>query len=146
MRKLATILVSLVLTLSLLPVALSVDTGTGVGIDMETEQFAPMVWMCDSRIVLDDSVETGTEEGPGWCEHKFGQQCLVERQQNYAFEGEQIAWNVLVMDKNGAEKAFAYGKKLGLRETTLRSWFSQFRKVAASRKANGKAHAKALAA
>jgi len=52
----------------------------------------------------------------------------------------------VAFDKNGAEKAFAYGKKLGLRETTLRSWFSQFRKVAASRKANGKAHAKALAA
>jgi hypothetical protein len=96
MRKLASVLVSLVLTLSLLPAVLSTDVGGGVGIKVETEKFAPMVWMCDHRQVVDDNVEPGRVSDGG--------QILVERVENYAFEGEQIAWDVLVMDKNGIEK------------------------------------------
>ncbi|MFH0978916.1 MAG: hypothetical protein V1837_06480 [Candidatus Woesearchaeota archaeon] len=96
MNKLATIFVSLVLTLSLLPAVLSADVGSGIGITMETEKFAPLVWMCDSRIVLDDNVEPGQISDGG--------EELIERIENYAFEGEQIQWRVLVMDKNGIEK------------------------------------------
>lgn len=33
-----------------------------------------------------------------------------------------------MFDKQGAEAAFKFGRKLKLRETTLRSWFAQFRK------------------
>ena len=112
MRKLATVFVSLVLTLSLLPAVLSTDIGSGVGIDMETEKFAPLVWMCDHRIVYDDLVEPGRIDCGDHCGcesfsgDKFGgDKCkLVERIENYAFEGEQIEWLTLVMDKNGVEK------------------------------------------
>lgn len=47
-----------------------------------------------------------------------------------------------MFDAKGPEKAFAYGVRLKLRETTLRSWFSQFRKCAAPVK---KARAKNVA-
>src|SRR3990167_3638286 len=52
--------------------------------------------MCDHRVVYDDATEPGrqTEDGTE----------LLERLNNYAFEGEQIGWKVLVMDKNGVEK------------------------------------------
>ncbi|MFH0977665.1 MAG: hypothetical protein V1837_00040 [Candidatus Woesearchaeota archaeon] len=80
----------------LLPGVLGVSFGAGIGINMSTEKFAPMVWMCDSRIVLDDNVEPG-RISPNGTE-------LIERIENYAFEGEQIHWSVLVLDKNGIEK------------------------------------------
>jgi hypothetical protein len=52
--------------------------------------------MCDSRVVYDDNTEPGRVSDGG--------QVLVERINNYAFEGEQIQWRVLVFDKNGIEK------------------------------------------
>ncbi len=58
-----------------------------------TEEFAPLIWMCDSRTLADDSVEPGRNGAS-----------LAERVNNYAFEGEQIAWKILIMDKNGIEK------------------------------------------
>jgi len=84
------------LVLSVVPGVLAVETGIGIGIDIETEDFAPRVWMCDHRVVYDDATEPGrqTEDGTE----------LLERLNNYAFEGEQIKWKVLVMDKNGVEK------------------------------------------
>jgi hypothetical protein len=164
MRKLATVLMSLVLALGLLPAVLSVDTGTGIGIDMETEQFVPRIWMCDHRAVIDDDIEPGRVQGcpvfsekielcecvwktcftecqqgsfsmdfecsgtpceidlnfqvqqpldcytacleqtTKWsCVTKKGYE-LVERHNNYAFEGEKIEWLVLVMDKNNIEQ------------------------------------------
>lgn len=68
------------------------DTGVGIGVDITTERFAPLVWMCDSRAVYDDATEPGRVSLDG--------ETLVERLYNYAFEGEQIRWTVLVMDKN----------------------------------------------
>ncbi|MFH0978743.1 MAG: hypothetical protein V1837_05580 [Candidatus Woesearchaeota archaeon] len=91
------VLISIILLfVGLIPSVISVDVGTGTGISMETEKFPPMVWMCDHRIVLDDNVEPGRISGGGTE--------LIERIENYAFEGEQIQWDVLVMDKNGIEK------------------------------------------
>jgi cysteine-rich repeat protein len=60
------------------------------------EDFVPIVWQCDHRIVYDDAVEPGRVSEAG--------QELVERMNDYAFEGEQIKWKVLVMDKNGIDK------------------------------------------
>ena len=60
------------------------------------EDFPPQVWQCDHRIVYDDGTEPGRISLDGTP--------LVERINNYAFEGEQITWKVLVMDKNGVEK------------------------------------------
>ena len=60
------------------------------------EDFEPLVWQCNHRFVYDDGTEPGRIS-------KDGQE-LVERMNDYAFEGEQIQWEVLVMDKNGIDK------------------------------------------
>src|SRR3989344_2206809 len=65
--------------------------GSGVGINIDTEDFLPLIWMDpDSRVVYHNPADGGNE--------------LIERINNYAFEGEQIVWRVLVLDKNGIEK------------------------------------------
>ncbi len=95
MRTLYTTLVMSLLVLSvvsLIPGVLAVEVGTGITPDITVEKFAPRVWMCDHRVVLDDATEP-------WRTSNDGQE-LVERFSNYAFEGEQISWKVLVMDKN----------------------------------------------
>jgi hypothetical protein len=89
-------LLSLLVAVMMLPVAFAVSIGSGIGVDIQTEDFAPRVWMCDSRIVYDDATEPGRISEDG--------QKLVERINNYAFEGEQLQWKVLVLDKNGIEK------------------------------------------
>jgi hypothetical protein len=87
---------ALILLTMIIPTTIADDAVKQVGIVMDTEQFEPLIWICDHRIVLDDSVEPG-KTSPGGSE-------LIERVENYAFEGEQISWQVLVMDKNGIEK------------------------------------------
>jgi len=132
MKKLLSILTMALLVLSVAPAVLAVSVGTGITPDIETEDFAPLVWMCDSRAVLDDETEPGRACAPDICpeqcqcasgepqcpccdlpECEWGQDVssyelegiyLWERINNYAFEGEQIVWDVLVMDKNGFEK------------------------------------------
>jgi len=96
MKNLLTLLVLSLMVIGVLPGVIADDTGVGIDIDIETEDFEPRVWMCDNRIVLDDPVEWGrvSQDGQG----------MMERDHNYAFEGEQIGWKVLVMDKNGIEK------------------------------------------
>ena len=92
MKILYSILVMALLVTAILPAVLATSVGTGIGIDITTEDFAPRVWMCDNRLVMDDAVQWGRISPDGTL--------LVERLENYAFEGEQIAWTVLVMDKN----------------------------------------------
>jgi hypothetical protein len=96
MRALLTMLVLSLLVVSVLPGVHSVEIGTDITPDIETEDFEPKVWMCGDRVVLDDATEPGRISNDG--------EILFERINNYAFEGEQIAWEVLVMDKNGFEK------------------------------------------
>jgi hypothetical protein len=72
-----------------------VKNGIGVSVCMATEDFVPRIWLCHSRLLLDDNINAG----PGGTGSR-----IVERVNNYAFEGEQIVWNVLVLDKNGIEK------------------------------------------
>ncbi|GBE20054.1 MAG TPA: hypothetical protein ENG87_04075 [Candidatus Pacearchaeota archaeon] len=93
MKKLITLSV---MALLVLPMVMAVSTGTGVGVDIETEDFAPLVWMCGARHVFDDATGPGRITGDG--------EVMWERSNNYAFEGEQIMWKILVMDKNGKEK------------------------------------------
>ncbi len=64
--------------------------------EVVVEDFEPLVWQCNSRVVYDDATEPGRVSMDGTP--------LVERINNYAFEGEQIKWRVLVMDKNGIDK------------------------------------------
>lgn len=92
MKKLYSTLIMASLMLAVLPMVLAVSVGTGVNPNIGVEDFPPLVWMCDHRIVYDDATEPGRISPDGTP--------LVERINNYAFEGEQIAWTVLVMDKN----------------------------------------------
>ena len=125
MKKVIALLVAV---LMLLPSAFAVSVGGGITPDIITEDFPPLVWLCDHRVVLDDEVEPGRlcnppvgdaddedtdEDGEGYKKCKRTQDVssyeldgtyLWERINNYAFEGEQIVWDVLVMDKNGIEK------------------------------------------
>jgi len=96
MKKLFSILAMALLVLSVIPAVFATSIGTGIGVDIVTEDFAPLVWMCDHRVVLDDAVQ--------WGRVSKDDQGMLERGNNYAFEGEQIGWKVLVMDKNGVEK------------------------------------------
>lgn len=94
MKKILAILFAVLMMV--VPATLAVDTGIDIGIDIETEDFEPLVWMCDGRVVFDEDVEPGRSTG-------FEEE-MYERGNNYAFEGEQIQWQVLVMDKNGINK------------------------------------------
>src|SRR3989344_3012990 len=79
--------------LFLLPVVYGVSVGTGVGLDIEPAIVEPLIWFGDGRIVLDDGIRPGRTSDDG--------EELVERANNYAFEGEQISWEVLVNHMNG---------------------------------------------
>jgi len=93
MKRLLSVFV--LLLLAAVP-ALATSVGTDVGVDIITEDFAPLIWMCDDRVVRDDNVQ--------WGRTSEGGEMLSERNNNYAFEGESIEYEVLVMDKNGIQK------------------------------------------
>ena len=95
-KLLLSLLVMSALVLSIAPGVFATDVRSGLGVTITTENFAPQVWQCDHRVVMDDSTEPGRVSDNGTM--------LVERINNYAFEGEQIQWRVLVLDKNGIEK------------------------------------------
>ena len=59
MKKLYSALIMASLMLSVMPMVLAVSVGSGVTPSIITEDFPPLVWMCDSRIVYDDSTEPG---------------------------------------------------------------------------------------
>ncbi|MBI2632419.1 hypothetical protein HYW75_05425, partial [Candidatus Pacearchaeota archaeon] len=105
MRTLYTTLVLSLLVLSvvsLIPVVFAVEVGTGITPDITVEKFAPRVWMCDNRVVVDDNTEPGRVDGNITYYNNTDPKGpeLIERLNNYAFEGEKIEWIVLVMDKN----------------------------------------------
>lgn len=77
---------------AILPMVVATDTGVSTGITVNTQKFAPRVWLCGERTTRDDHVENGANV-----------LSLTERKHNYAFEGEKIHWDVLVMDKNKIE-------------------------------------------
>ncbi len=95
-KLLLSLLVMSALMLSVIPGVFAVSVGSGVLVNIVTEDFEPIVWQCDSRVVYDDATEPGRISYDG--------DKMIERINNYAFEGEQIKWKVLVMDKNGIEK------------------------------------------
>ena len=62
---------------------------------IKPEAFTPRIYFDPtSRIIYDDNTEPGAINNTD----------LIERQQNYAFEGERIEWQVLVWDKNSDDK------------------------------------------
>jgi len=123
MKKLLSLLTMALLIVSVLPMVIGVSIGSGIGVDIVTEDFEPLVWQCGHRVTFDDFTEPGRLVNEPLCvqdcydahpdledievRDECIQRCrevLHERTQNYAFEGEQISWLVLVMDKNGVEK------------------------------------------
>jgi len=96
MKKLFSLFIMALLVVSVMPAVLATSIGTGVDIEITPEEFGPQIWMCDNRVVLDDPVQAGRTTDGG--------ENLTERVENYAFEGEQIKWTVLVMDKNKIEE------------------------------------------
>ncbi|MEK6953172.1 MAG: hypothetical protein AABX29_09235 [Nanoarchaeota archaeon] len=96
MKKSFSLMAMVMLIISTMPIVLGVDVGTGIGIIVTPEEFEPLIWGCDSRTVYDDTIEPGRSTIAG--------EFLQERTNNYAFEGEQIEWEVLVMDKNKIEQ------------------------------------------
>lgn len=95
MKKFLGSLIAAILLIGIVP-AFAVTVGEGVDVTIETEDFEPLIWLCGDRVVLDDNVEPGRITS--------NPEEMTERKHNYAFEGEQIVWDVLVMDKNGIEK------------------------------------------
>ncbi len=88
------VLASLILIVLMLQSVFAVGVGLNTGVIIEPEKFAPRVFMDpNSRIVLDDPTEPGQISGPN--------EFMIERINNYAFEGEQIIWDAMVWDKNG---------------------------------------------
>lgn len=96
MKAVLTLLVLAALVVSVVPGVFAADVGGGITPDIQTEDFAPLVWLCDNRVVMDDATEPGRVTGDG--------DRMLERINNYAFEGESIHWMTLVMDKNGIDK------------------------------------------
>lgn len=96
MNKILTTLALSILVLAVIPGVFAVSFGLPINPVITTEKFTPLVWMCDNRTVTDDNTEPGRISGGG--------QNMVERINNYAFEGEKISWKILVMDKNGIDK------------------------------------------
>src|SRR3989344_7137017 len=80
MKSLFTLSVMALLVLAVMPAVLAVSVGSGIGVDIVTEDFAPLVWMCDNRVVVDDAVQ--------WGRVSKDDQGMLERGNNYAFEGE----------------------------------------------------------
>ncbi len=115
MKTLYAALVLSLLMVAVIPSVLAVDTGVGIGIDIEPEEFPPMIWQCDHRVVLEDCVEAGRTTD---CSDSGHGDELAERLHNYAFEGEQIKWKVLVMDKNKIEQIQEVAVTLGSTQGT----------------------------
>ena len=59
MKKLFSVLLMALVVINILPLVIAVSVGTGLTPDIETEDFPPQVWMCDSRDVVDDNTEPG---------------------------------------------------------------------------------------
>lgn len=97
MKTILNLLVLSLLVLSVVvPGVLASSVGGSLTPEITPEQFEPRVYMCDHRIVFDDATEPGRISPNGTP--------LVERINNYAFEGEQVGWFILVFDKNGIDK------------------------------------------
>lgn len=106
MKAILSVLVMALLVFSVIPFVAAVDVGSGITPDIGTEDFVPRIWMCDDRAVVDDMVERGRMDC-GSVYDKDGNlkgYKLCERMNNYAFTGEKIEYEVLVMDKNGINK------------------------------------------
>jgi len=79
MRKLLAVTIAAIMVLSVMPAVLAISTGTPISPDIITEDFAPEVWMCDSRDVVDDYTEPGRIDGElVWTQELDMCECVYE--------------------------------------------------------------------
>lgn len=101
MRKILSSLLMAFFLIGMIPSTFGAGVGVGVGIDYETAETPPSIHIDpNSRLVIDDPATGETE--------------LTERMENYAFEGEKIITEVLVIDCNGKDKimdVFGYANR-----------------------------------
>lgn len=91
MRKIFSLFAMAMLVISVMPVVFG-QVSVGTGVEITPEDIVPRIWSCADRVVTDDNLAPGRSTGVG---------DLTDRVNNYAFEGEQISWTVLVMNENG---------------------------------------------
>ena len=96
MKAVLTLLVLAALVISVVPGVFANTASSDLTPDIETEDFEPLVFDCGERVVYDDATEPGRFSGDD--------DEMLERINNYAFEGESVHWMTLVMDKNGIDK------------------------------------------
>ncbi len=89
MKKLIAILSAVLLVM---PLALAAGDDGTIGGTIGVEDFPLKVWQCGGRILQDEDVQPWRFTGDG--------EMLLERNNNYLFEGESYEVDVLVMDKN----------------------------------------------
>jgi len=91
-----------------MPMVFAAGIGEGFGGTIGVEEFKPIVWQCDDRVLTDDyyqpwrTTDCAWDESKGrWCNSE-GIDCepLSERAGNYLFEGEKYQIDVVVFDKN----------------------------------------------
>ena len=72
-KLLLSLLVMSALVLSIVPGVLAISYGSGMGVTITTEDFKPLVWQCDHRVVYDDGTEPGriSENGQELVERTF---------------------------------------------------------------------------
>ncbi len=95
-KRFFSLLVAALLVISTVPLLYADETGGSIGMNIGTEEFPVIIEQCGEWVFLEDCVEEGR-----------GTDCadnLVERLNNYAFEGEQVETLVVVMDKNKIEE------------------------------------------
>jgi hypothetical protein len=123
MKKLLSLSVMALLLLGVMPVVFAAGDGMGFGGIIGVEQFKPIVWQCDDRILTEDYYQPwrateckskceNVDQCGGVCEEESEecdicmQECLItceelsERTGNYLFEGEKYQIDVVVFDKN----------------------------------------------
>ena len=108
MKKLLCVMTFVMLMFAVTPFVLGQASGsTGVVITPIDE--GPSIWSCADRVIVDDPTNPGRSTTLG---------DLSERVNNYAFEGEQIEWTVLVMDESGIAQVDTVEGTLGSTQGT----------------------------
>jgi hypothetical protein len=92
MKKIFSILTMALLVLSVMPIVFAAGSSGSLGGSIGVEEFPPMVFQCGNRVLTDDQVQPWRISNGG--------QFLIERNQQYLFEGERYQVDVLVFDKN----------------------------------------------
>ena len=110
MKKTLSLTVMALMVLSVMPGIFAAGVGTGLGGSIGVEEFVPIVWQCGDRVLTDENIQpwrvsdcisdcVKSDSGSSSdCTNTWEK--LVERTNNYLFEGEKYSVDVVVFDKN----------------------------------------------